>query len=282
MKIHFPDGNITNSFKMNARAIPVELTLEVSECLPPDALKNLGLTNKLHHEITHPIMIRKSLFKQGCALWINTEPFFQAFLWRSLPSLLTFYNFRGSEQEMELIREEVNTIAVRLFEKAYKYHDFDALDELLDHPYIFDLDPHSDEFLRSHHMFCQHSHLSVLKHLYSRGCKLPRDIFQVIPDILFAEHLPEDLCVWLIEEGFDIDARDGCYETVLIQACRWSHAPAIEMLLRLGANPNGIGLLPGVKDRSRKDFLTRPLDILLNNDTNRMVSNTLSLFSPHP
>ncbi|KAI6086811.1 hypothetical protein F4821DRAFT_259570 [Hypoxylon rubiginosum] len=42
------------------------------------------------------------------------------------------------------------------------------------------------------------------------------------------------------------------------------------MLLRLGANPNGIGLLPGVKDRSRKDFLTRPLDILLNNDTNRM------------
>ncbi|XXH03294.1 hypothetical protein Hte_009692 [Hypoxylon texense] len=69
------------------------------------------------------------------------------------------------------------------------------------------------------------------------------------------------LCTWLVEKGLDVDARSSEYSvTALSEACYTANPDDIKVLLRLGANPNGIGPVKGQKGHWR---LTRPLDFLL-------------------
>ncbi|KAI0842381.1 hypothetical protein F5Y06DRAFT_305940 [Hypoxylon sp. FL0890] len=70
-----------------------------------------------------------------------------------------------------------------------------------------------------------------------------------------------DLCRVLVKKGgLDVDYVNTFGETALFEACRDGNATAVETLLQLGANANGVGK---EKLGTANPRLTRPIDILL-------------------
>ncbi|KAI4863521.1 hypothetical protein F4820DRAFT_426619 [Hypoxylon rubiginosum] len=138
------------------------------------------------------------------------------------------------------------------------------LDALLDRPYLFKFRLDSGDIFY-YKGFFNNSDLPVFKLLVHRGYKIPHDIFTKIRYSLRRDSSFYDLCTWLVSQGADIDARfSGSSSTSLSEACQWAYPYRIGSLLRLGANPNGIGLIKGTVDDDHGK-LSRPLDILLNN-----------------
>ncbi|KAI1770648.1 hypothetical protein F4818DRAFT_432225 [Hypoxylon cercidicola] len=149
--------------------------------------------------------------------------------------------------------------AIRMFRKAFqKPLNYKVVDALLDHPYLFKDGIHSRPLLYSV-TFHDYS-FPLLRHVVSRGCTLPPQGIHNISDVLEAE----DLCKWFHRNGGDVDEpHETEGYTALSASCGWADARRVEVLLRVGANPNGIN----------RHYETRPLDSLFLVHSNSPVCN---------
>ncbi|KAI1136248.1 hypothetical protein F5Y05DRAFT_392093 [Hypoxylon sp. FL0543] len=142
----------------------------------------------------------------------------------------------------------------------------ECIDVILDRQHLFDLVGMRRPLLFSDfgNDFALRYNLTVpvAKTLIDHGIRFDPDAVSLL--IKSAVEFKADLCEFIVNrEGFDVGhestgAQDGVL--ALARACYFVHPTAVELFLRLGANPNGVE-----KETDGTNF-TRPIEILLDSE----------------
>ncbi|KAI6086807.1 hypothetical protein F4821DRAFT_237505, partial [Hypoxylon rubiginosum] len=135
------------------------------------------------------------------------------------------------------------------------WHDqIDIVEMILDRPPLFDHSFHWGRFMHSHGLVAQIPSVAMAECVLRLGWKPYADVLHeiVVDDKLYKENRADLLEV--ITKRRDIDINYGYWRIPLISACNVVNIPAIEALLKLGADPNVV---------NKSDREERAIEILL-------------------
>ncbi|KAI1408332.1 hypothetical protein F5Y13DRAFT_204870 [Hypoxylon sp. FL1857] len=159
---------------------------------------------------------------------------------------------------------ETCTTPRELLERAVFSNDPEALNIILDRQHLFDLvGMPRTEYLDQTFMMEENMSARVAECLFDHGIKITANMLRRLS--YTGREFDADLCRVLVNKGgLDVNKErergaafyDG--GTALGEACSWINPIAIETLLELGANPNGVKLELG-----EEIDVYRPIDILV-------------------